>query len=150
MVTVGKNLNKRNMHAYKKILLTHRQSRFLKIVEAAVIWQQFTLITRRPFWSPWGIKALSLHCLCPSSLTLNERFDGQNLLFGHRVIWANSTYHSQIRSNRGNCLYGERCAIFALTRFRGTRGRGDFPPHVQDCVTFTLFFWSNFSNWQDW
>ena len=44
---------------------------------------QFTFITRRPFWSPWGIKALSLHCLCPSSLTLNERFDGQNLLFGH-------------------------------------------------------------------
>ena len=27
--------------------------------------------------------ALSLHCLCPSSLTLNERFDGQNLWFGH-------------------------------------------------------------------
>ena len=45
--------------------------------------RQFTFITRRPFWSPWGIKALSLHCLCPSSLTLNERFDGQNLLFGH-------------------------------------------------------------------
>ena len=44
---------------------------------------QFTFITRRPFWSPWGIKALSLHCLCPSSLTLNERFDGQNYLFGH-------------------------------------------------------------------
>ena len=49
--------------------------------------QQFKFITRRPFWSPWGIKALSLHCLCPSSLTLNERFHGQNLLFGHRVIW---------------------------------------------------------------
>ena len=32
----------------------------------------FTFITRRPFWSPWGIKALSLHCLCPSSLTLNK------------------------------------------------------------------------------
>ena len=43
---------------------------------------QFTFITQRPFWSPWGIKALSLHCLCPSSLTLNERLDGQNLLFG--------------------------------------------------------------------
>ena len=43
--------------------------------------KEFTFITRRPFWSPWGIKALSLHCLCPSSLTLNERFDGQNLLF---------------------------------------------------------------------
>ena len=27
--------------------------------------------------------ASSLHCLCPSSLTLNERFDGQNLWFGH-------------------------------------------------------------------
>ena len=43
----------------------------------------FTSITQRPFWSPWGIKALSSHSLCPSSLTLNERFDGQNLLFGH-------------------------------------------------------------------
>ena len=39
---------------------------------------QMTFITQRPFWSPWGIEALSLHCLCPSSLTLNERLDGQS------------------------------------------------------------------------
>ena len=54
---------------------------------------QFTFITRWPFWSPWVIKALPLDCPCPSSLTLNERLDGQNLVlgpgcwFGHRVIW---------------------------------------------------------------
>ena len=47
----------------------------------------FTFITLWPFWSLWRIKALSLYCLCASSLTLNERFDGQNLFFGHGVIW---------------------------------------------------------------
>ena len=36
---------------------------------------QYIFITRQLFWSPWGIKALSLHCLCTSSLTLNERLD---------------------------------------------------------------------------
>ena len=49
--------------------------------------RKLTFITSRPFWGPWGIKALSLHCLCPFSLTLNERLDGQNLLFRHCVIW---------------------------------------------------------------
>ena len=40
-----------------------------------------TFITQRPFWSPWGIEALSLHCLCLSSLTLNERLDGQSFVW---------------------------------------------------------------------
>ena len=49
--------------------------------------RKLNFITSRPFWGPWGIKALSLHCLCPSSLTLNKRLDRQNLLLRHCVIW---------------------------------------------------------------
>ena len=47
------------------------------------VFLSFLFITRRPFWSPWGIKALSLHCLCPISLTLNEKLDVQNLIYEH-------------------------------------------------------------------
>ena len=47
------------------------------------VFLSFLFITRRPFWSPWGIKALSLHCLCPISLTLNEKLDLQNLIYEH-------------------------------------------------------------------
>ena len=74
------------MHFYFKLLiiiLTVVVADVVLVFVVIMIISTFTFITRRPFWSPWGIKALSLYCLCPSSLTLNERFDGQNLLFGH-------------------------------------------------------------------
>ena len=51
--------------------------------QAPLLCSILIFLTRRPFCGLWGITALSLHCVCPSGLTLNKMLNGQNLLFGY-------------------------------------------------------------------